>query len=107
MCEFEPGTEAVELYNYISNTRNIWHNVEFAYRNAERAKRCGEYVPEYLEANLFSDAISGAIAYCREYCPQSDWRKIFTFAIRRECAKLLVKNFETEIDCGNGWLGRG
>ena len=95
--------EAIELYAYINNEASLWSRIETYYRMAERQMKRNEYVPEYLEAELRFVVLDGARRYVRDYCPHG--AKVgFPFAIRRECAKLMVKNFETEIGYGNGWL---
>jgi len=96
---------AVELYNFINNEARLWKSVECQYRAAELAQRNGEFVPEYLEADLRNVCYSGARGYIREYLPTTaKINEYFPFDVRRECAKLLVNNFVTERDCGNGWL---
>jgi hypothetical protein len=109
MCKPATFVDASELYNYINNTANIWRSVEYEYRSAERAMKANEYVSEFLEAYLMAVVMDGARGYYREYvnriAPSSKVNAMFPFAIRRECARLLVSNFETEKAAGNSWLG--
>jgi hypothetical protein len=95
--------EAVELFNFLNNERDLYSMMATRFKRFQHEKAKNDYNNCYAEASCHEVALMASRRYCRVYCPSENPSVMFPLAIRSDCAKLMVREFETEYEAGNRW----
>jgi hypothetical protein len=102
MSHHEAGRE---LYLFATNDARTYRQIAMSYVNLERKWRKGIFDPIAALRLLNYASGDAAQAYVVQHCsPRDKWFHIFPIAARDYCSKLLLDDWQAEIDAGNGWI---